>query len=273
MKKESCGHSLSVPSCILLKSETAKTTHMPQVAVITGTWGIKWHRRLATIAIPTEYFLASKTIFHVLEVECQEGHAEDWHLLTHIESTALARRGELVPGWGWWQHFYYLPVHAQSARHHSTSVAEGSSSSDTSCSSLAQMKWVTIKKKKWSIWSFSSDEALNLSLPEAGMGSERRKIFCPREKTAVFASSVAYWTGRKNMLDFPFWGKICFPFQNLREIDFVVSLLLCCALGWEGSQQHRSRLWHMHTLWHGQWAPLIWIYLTPPHDTSLPMVI
>lgn len=154
-----------------------------------------------------------------------------------------------------------LPVHAQSVRHHSTSVAEGSSSSHASCFSLAQMKWGAIKKKQWSIWS--------LSLPEAGIGSERRKRFCPREKTAVLAGSVAYWTGRKNVLDFPFWGKICFPFQTLKEVDFVVSLLLCWALVWEGSQQHRSRLWHMHTLWHGQWTPLIWIYFTPPQDTSL----
>lgn len=97
MKKESCGHSLKAASYISLKSYTAKTTHMPHVAAITGTWGIEWWRRLATTAILTEYLLASTAIFHVLRMEWQEGHTEDWHPLTHTGRTALARRDELVP--------------------------------------------------------------------------------------------------------------------------------------------------------------------------------
>lgn len=166
---------------------------MPHVAAITGTWGIGWWRSLATTAILTEYLLASTAIFHVLRMEWQEGHAEDWHPLTHTGRTALARRDELVAswGWGWWQRVGVSTCAAQSVRHLSTSVAEGSSSSDSSCSSLAQMKWGAIKKKQWIFVSLNSDEALNLSLPEAGTGSERRKRLCPREKTAVFADSVA----------------------------------------------------------------------------------
>lgn len=39
MKMKSCGHSLKAPSYITLKFETAKKTHLPQVAVIAGTMG------------------------------------------------------------------------------------------------------------------------------------------------------------------------------------------------------------------------------------------
>lgn len=44
---------------------------------------------------------------------------------------------------------------------------------------------------------------------------------------------------RKNRCPF------CLPLPESKGNRFVISLLPCCALVWEGSQQHRPRIWHI----------------------------
>lgn len=105
MKKESCGHSLKVPSCITLQSETARKTHLPQVA-ITGTMDISdgkglWPQlSLQTASWPVKQLSPCRRWNGRMDLQKDSGV-----IFQHFGSTALASRDKLVAAWGqgWWQ--------------------------------------------------------------------------------------------------------------------------------------------------------------------------
>lgn len=259
MKKESCGHSLKVPSCITLQSETARKTHLPQVA-ITGTMDVSdgeglWPQlSLQTASWPVKQLSPCRRRNGRRDLQKDSESSFSTFAVQPLPAgTNLllpeARGGDSVR----------VLEQAQSERHHSTSLAEGSSSSDTPCPPLAQLKWGGVKKQ-WRIWSLSS--GLGVSKPACQTQTlavrEGRDIVQGRRPLSFLVLWLIEWVNKKNAglsllrkNRYPF----CLPLPESHGNRFVISLLPCCALVWEGSQQHRSRLWHMHALSHGQWTP------------------
>lgn len=93
------------------------------------------------MAVSKECFLDREAIFLVREVEWQEGLENALEpSFSALGVWYLPARMNLLLPEAWPGDSVQVPEHAQSERHRSTSLAEGTSSLDSSCSPLAQLK-------------------------------------------------------------------------------------------------------------------------------------
>lgn len=191
--------------------------------------------------------------------------------LSTLGGQPLGNRDKFVAAWGWgWWHYVCTPIYVEWGTLLGLKAAQAHVPPD-----LLLYSWNEV------IWRGSSGGLGPLTqlyepLAQPARGRpwhcEEEDVPSMWEKTAVSFGSGTYWMG-KNHAGLSLLSKNVCPFCLLLPESwwnrFVISLLSCCALVWEGSQQHRSRLWHMHALLHGQWIPFIKIYFTLSHATSL----
>lgn len=236
MRKKSCGHRLPHASDWSLKQPGK--THFPQVTAITGTMDISDGERLwpqlslQSASWPEKQFSlcrrwnGRRDLQKTLELSFSTLGLQPLTARTNL-LLPEARGGDSEG----------VPEHAQSERHHSATLADGSSSSDTSCLPLPQLKWGAIKKQQQRIWSLSS----GLWVPKPAcqrqalaVRGERdtvqgRRLLCFLVLWLIERVGKTWWTLPPEEKQAPILTSLC---QNLREIDLAFPS--CLVVYWFG---------------------------------------
>lgn len=223
----------------------------PQVAVITGGW---------TLMMENTCDLASEGIFPLQETEQKKEPTEAAGVpFQHFWSTIFANRDKLVVacGWNWWQEVC-IPVHIEWGTPVELKGDQAQIRPD-----ILLHGWNEV------IWRRSTDglgpsaqvyEPLGQLDRDRHWHCKEKVIFSRWEETTILFTSMTYWMDKRKHASLSLLRKnvcpFCLPSPQSWGNRFIISLLPC-ALVWEGSQKHRSRLWQMHAFSYGQWTLFI----------------
>lgn len=216
-----------------------------------------------------DFCLVSEAIFLLRKAEWKKGLQKTLKTsFSTLGGQPLANRDKFVAAWGggWWQ-YVCTPTHVEWGTLLGLKAAQAHVPPVLLLYSWNEVIW------RGSSGGLGPSTQLYEPLAQAGPGTARRKMYCPCEKRLLSLLVLGLTEWVKNHAGLSLLSKnvcpFCLPLPESWWNRFVISLLPCCALVWEGSQQHRSRLWHMHALLHGQWIPFIKIYFTLSPATSL----